>query len=268
MNLKKLTLAKFWVLNLIIKCYQYFLFIARISHKFFVKRVPSRSTKGAAKVDVSYFTEIPKSDISEHLSFLYIYLCSTKPLNILELGTRGGESTKVLEKYCSQMNIIGRSIDLNTEPEWLADSKFWSHYVGDDVYLGQQINETKKWPNGEIFHELDFIFIDTSHLYMHTLQEIQTYLPLLKKGVGSIAFHDSNLLFKPTRRLDGQINLGWDNQRGVARAIEEYFNFKFHEDTLQVQLINDQKFVFYHQPWCNGFSILAPYHGASDPLNY
>jgi hypothetical protein len=75
-------------------------------------------------------------------------------------------------------------------------------------------------------------------------------------------------LFKPTRRLDGQINLGWDNQRGVARAIVEYFNFKFHEDTLQVQLINDQKFVFYHQPWCNGFSILAPYHGASDPLNY
>jgi hypothetical protein len=72
------------------------------------------------------------------------------------------------------------------------------------------------------------------------------------------------LLFKPTRRLDGKINLGWNNQRGVARAIEEYFNFEFREDTLQVQLIANQKFVFYHQPWSNGFSILAPCHGISD----
>ena len=70
MNPEKLTLRKILDFKfIIIKCYQHFLFIARILHKFFVKRVPSRSIKGAAKVDVSYFTEIPKSDISEHLSF-------------------------------------------------------------------------------------------------------------------------------------------------------------------------------------------------------
>lgn len=248
----------------LIKFFKYFLYAGRRLYKFILKHVPSKSSKAAAKVNVTFFTEIPTSDISEHLSFLYLYLCSARPLNILELGTRGGESTKVFVRYCSEMNIIGHSIDLNAEPKWLAESKFWKHFVGDDISLGQQINETKKWPNGDIFHELDFIFIDTSHLYTHTLQEIQTYMPLLKKGVGTLAFHDTNLLFKPTRRLDGKINLGWDNQRGVARAIEDYFNFEFREDTLQVQLIANQKFVFYHQPWSNGFSILAPYHGISD----
>jgi len=218
----------------LIKFSEYFSFMGRHLYKFILKSMPSKSAKAAAKVDVTFFTEIPRSDISEHLSFLYLYLSSARPLNILELGTRGGESTKVFEKYCSEMNIIGHSIDLNAEPNWLADSRFWKHFVGDDISIGQQINETKKWPNGDTFHELDFIFIDTSHLYTYTLQEIQTYMPLLKKGKGTLAFHDSNLLFKPTRRLDGKINLGWNNQRGVARTIEEYFDFEFREDTLQV----------------------------------
>ena len=230
------------------------------AYKLFIKHKLSNYTKRVAKIDVTYFTNISSSDFSEHMSFLYTYLCITKPQSILELGTRGGESTKVFEKYCSQANVIGRSIDLHPAPEWLIKSKFWRHYTGDDISLGQQIVANKKWPDGETITDLDFIFVDTSHLYTHTLQELHTFTPLLNSEVGAIAFHDSNLSFKPQRRLDGKINLGWNNQRGIARAIEEFFNLNFNEDDLQIKHSNDQKWVLYHQPWCNGFSLLSPYH--------
>jgi predicted O-methyltransferase YrrM len=211
-----------------------------------------------AKVDVSFFGADPKSDISEHLNLLYLYLCSAKPLEILELGTRGGESTKVLEKYCSEMKIVGRSIDLDPEPYWLAKSHSWKHFVGDDISIGKSLNSTGKWPDNKNFSGLDFILVDTSHEYSHTLLELETYVPLLNNATGAIAFHDSNLTSSPTRRLDGSLGYGWDNQRGVARAIEDYFQIKFCENSLQVQLIA-KKMIFYHQPWCNGFSIILPH---------
>ena len=218
-----------------------------------------RKLLGAAVVDVSYFGAEPVSDISEHLNFLYFYLLTAKPTNILELGTRGGESTKVLEKYCREMNIIGKSFDLEKAPDWLNRSKNWEHYVGNDIELGKNLIETHKWPNGMTFEKFDFIFLDTSHEYFHTKEELEVYLDLLEDGIGAIAFHDTNLTSSPTLRLDGTVNKGWDNSRGVARAIEEYFGFNFNERAHQVKSISTGKYLMYHQPWCNGFSIIIPH---------
>jgi cephalosporin hydroxylase len=211
-----------------------------------------------AKTNVSFLGAKNSSDISEHLNFLYFYLHCTKPKNILELGTRGGESTRVLEKYCSEMDILGRSIDLGSAPGWLTNSTFWKHYIGDDIAIGKNLLKTKQWPDGDLFTDLDFIFVDTSHIYEHTLTEIEIYSSLLSKGVGSIVFHDTNLTSKPTRLLSGEIQFGWDNQRGVARAIEQHFGFNFSEDTLQSKLLPGGKWFFYHLPWNNGFSVLLP----------
>ena len=213
---------------------------------------------GVASIDVSYFEANPKSDISEHLNFLYFYLHTAKPINILELGTRGGESTRVIEKYCREMNIVGKSFDLEAAPAWLKNSKNWKHFIGDDIDLGHNLTSAQRWPDGSEFKQLDFIFLDTSHEYSHTKEELATYLPLLKSGLGAIAFHDTNVTSSLTFRLDGSVGYGWDNKRGVARAIEEYFGFNFDERSLHMQSIPKSKFLFYHQPWCNGFSILIP----------
>jgi cephalosporin hydroxylase len=186
---------------------------------------------------------------------LYLLLHAIRPTEILELGTRGGESTKVFEKYCSEVNIIGHSIDLDVEPNWLTQSKHWKHYVGDDITLGNILSISSKWPDGSPFKNPDFIFLDTSHEYLHTLKELRVYIPLLKEN-GAVAFHDTNLTSLPTRRLNGKLNFGWNNERGVSRALEEYFDFKFNEKNLQVQVIANGKFLFYHQPWNNGLSIL------------
>ncbi len=226
---------------------------------WYVRRLVAKNKLlGAALIDVSYLGANPKSDISEHLNLLYLFLHSAKPRNILELGTRGGESTKVLEKYCREMNIVGKSFDLDAAPDWLMKSKNWRHFVGDDIHLGKILASTQIWPDGSEFTPLDFIFLDTSHEYSHTKEELEIYVPLLKNEMGAIAFHDTNLTSSPTIRLDGSISFGWNNERGVARAIEEYFGFKFDEESMQVQSISHGKFLFYHQPWCNGFSIVIP----------
>ena len=233
--------------------------LKRMFWSWYLRRIIAKNKLlGAALIDVSYLGANPKSDISEHLNLLYFYLHSAKPRNILELGTRGGESTKVLEKYCRDMNIVGKSFDLDAAPDWLMNSKNWKHFVGDDIHLGATLTSTQMWPDGSEFTHLDFIFLDTSHEYGHTKEELEIYVPLLKNGIGAIAFHDTNLTSSPTIRLDGTVGFGWDNKRGVARAIEEYFGFKFVEESLQVQSISNGEFLFYHQPWCNGFSVLIP----------
>ena len=228
--------------------------------KLYEKNLIQRKLQGAAAVDVSYLGAAPISDISEHLNFLYFYLRTAKPTKILELGTRGGESTKVIERYCQEMNIVGNSFDLSPAPDWLMQSQNWNHYVGDDITLGKNLFKNRKLPDGLDFDELDFIFLDTSHEYHHTKEELEIYVPLLKDGVGAIAFHDTYLTNSPTLRLDGSVNHAWDNERGVTQAIEEYFGFQFDERSLQLQTICNGKFLFYHQPWCNGFSMIVPFN--------
>ncbi len=209
-----------------------------------------------ANVDVSSFFASPSSDIGEHLAYLAFLLEVTRPRTILELGTRGGESTRVFESYCSRSQIVGRSIDLSAAPEWLKASNHWLHFTGDDILIGNDLVNKERWPNGDSVDKLDFIFVDTSHEYLHTAREIATYVPLLSQH-GIIAFHDSNLTDKPTRRLSGKVNYGWDNDRGVARAIEEYFRITIPDGTLSFARSAEGGWSAYHMPWNNGLTLLT-----------
>ena len=69
-------------------------------------------------------------------------------------------------------------------------------------------------------------------------------------------FHDTNLRAVPHRRLDGSIGYGWDNNRGVARAIEEYFRISLRDkvfySVINLELISD----LFHLPWNNGLTVL------------
>jgi predicted O-methyltransferase YrrM len=223
-----------------------------IRTKFWQFALPPR----VAKVDVSRFTTQPISDISEHLSFLYFLVNVHRPKQLLELGTRGGESTKVLETYCRENSLCGHSFDLSPAPEWLKKSPHWKHYVGDDLILGASLLENNEWPDGNTFEALDFIFLDTSHEYLHTVAELKTYIPLLSDR-GMIVFHDTHLTNRPTRRLDGGVNYGWDNERGVVRAIEEYLQISIAEDSLFAVTDKDQKWFLHHIPWNNGLTVYA-----------
>ncbi len=123
-----------------------------------------------------------QSDIWEHLATLHMLSVEFDLKNILELGTAEGESTVALLQAAHQIGGRVYSIDINPCIEarnlitnlGLADC--WNFTQGDDLKV--------KWDKS-----IDHLFIDTSHMFEHTLKELQKYEPYVKIG-GVITLHD------------------------------------------------------------------------------
>ena len=213
--------------------------------------------KAAARINNQVFGAKVDSDISEHLSNLYNVCLAKRPNSILELGTRGGESTRVFIKYCEDFQKIGMSIDLDPCPQWM-ESRKWNHYVGDDIEIGKVVTSSGKWPDGSPFSNIDLIFLDSSHEYEHTLRELELYFPLISpKGI--LILHDTNLQNQVTRKLSGKVNFGWNNDRGVSRAIEDYFKISLDWDELvskDFRFMGEDKISIVHYPWNNRFTVI------------
>jgi cephalosporin hydroxylase len=99
---------------------------------------------------------------------------------------------------------------------------------------------------------IDILFVDTSHLYDHTVAEIRAWFPYLASRC-KVFFHDTNMSEVFVRK-DGSTGKGWDNQRGVIRAIEEHLDINFNEK---------MDFALEHRGWfirhytiCNDFMIM------------
>ena len=122
------------------------------------------------------------SDISEHLSTLYILTIEFNLKQILELGTRTGESTIALLQAAHEIGGFVTSIDVNPCLEAkktikaLNFDKQWNFIQMDDLKVD--------WNK-----EVDHLFIDTSHTFEHTLSELKKYEPLVRPG-GVITLHD------------------------------------------------------------------------------
>lgn len=196
------------------------------------------------------------SDISDHLPILQFLVEAFKPGTILELGTRDGQSTRIFCDYTKRTGARGFSCDLSPAPGFLTGFVHWTHFQMDDIEFGKQLKNNNSWPNKHQFNGIDFCFIDTSHEYQHTVEEISTFWPLGNSG-SLYVFHDTNLSTNTNRRLDGSLNTGWDNNRGVARAIENYFKFEIKEDEFFVfQNPHFEINSMLHFPWCNGLTII------------
>ena len=186
------------------------------------------------------------TDISSHLDTIYIKSLLMNPKNIVELGVRGGESSKMFNYVNKEIgsHIVGIDLD-KCEYSFMTNGTF---YQADDVAFAQIYNE--KYGNN-----IDILFIDTSHLYEHTCAEIKHWFPLLSNKA-LVIFHDTNLR-QFYKRKNGSICQGWDNQRGVIRAIEQYFNINVDETlniTLDV-LKGTDSWKLIHEPLCNGLTL-------------
>ena len=100
--------------------------------------------------------------------------------------------------------------------------------------------------------KIDILFIDTSHLYEHTCQEIKVWFPLLAPKA-KVFFHDTNINETVFRR-NGSSFGGWNNERGVIRALETFFNQPFDETIDFTVSING--WIIKHDHNCGGFTIL------------
>ena len=197
-----------------------------ISHEKAVERpkneqlVLEAMKKGNVKMKYTLENVVKESDISDHLTTLFLLTAEFNLKRILELGVRDGLSTIALTEAASQIDGHVWSIDIDScdlAKKKIAQinlNKYWTFIQGNDIEIGNS------WKQ-----ELDHIFIDTSHVYQHTLDEINTYEKFLVKN-GFITFHD-------TRSFPG-----------VLRAIKEFLDR------------NPQKYNFYNYFNNNGFALL------------
>lgn len=189
------------------------------------------------------------TDINEHLETIFNETVKLQPKLIVELGVRGGESTFVFERAASMSNSNLLSVDIE-DIDFKSDYAKWQFYKGDDIELGKNFVKFAK-ENG-LPEKIDVLFIDTSHEYKHTVDEINVWFPHLSEN-SIVMFHDTNIspIFK---RKDGTIGGGWNNKRGVIKAIEEHLETTFNEKQPFEKTV--KKFTISHNPYCNGMTIL------------
>lgn len=122
-----------------------------------------------------------KTDISDEVRVLYDAVMRLEPKVCIEAGTRQGESTVAIMAALDQTGGELHSVDINgcEVPRFLKRHPRWSFTHGDATEFG------KAWVG-----KADFIFIDTSHWFRETLEELETFLPLLSEG-GESYWHDT-----------------------------------------------------------------------------
>jgi cephalosporin hydroxylase len=190
-----------------------------------------------------------ESDISDHLVTLFVETLCVQPSLIVELGVRGGSSTFVFERVANlcKAQLIGVDIaDCSKASSWPP----W-HFVREDdrAFAAGFVPYCR---HHQIDPSIDVLFIDTSHLYQHTVDEIACWFPFLADRA-RVFFHDSNER-TVGRRSDGRLMRGTRVERGVMRAIERYFGTAIQEN-IDFSSVR-HGWILRHWSNCNGLTML------------
>jgi len=195
------------------------------------------------------------ADIRDHLGALFTETVAVRPRLIVELGTRGGVSTRALLAAAEVAGAHLLSLDIADCPLTDIPDRFlrrWSFVRADDVaFAGQPFADFCAARSLPAMAEA--ILVDTSHRYDHTREELASWLPRLAPR-GVIMFHDTHMGAGWYRRLDGRVSRGWNNERGVIRAIEEHLGRRYDETTFFSDVVAG--FAVQHVPWSSGFTVL------------
>jgi predicted O-methyltransferase YrrM len=198
--------------------------------------------------------KFPRHEISDYLHHLYFDTLMANPKLIVELGTNFGCSTRVLLAAAENIGATLLSIDKDDYGRIDINEKYkkkWYFEQCDDVYYAQHKFDNWKSDKG-IDGKIDLLFIDTSHLYDHTVQEIKAWFPKLSDHA-TVIFHDTNLRTFYWHH-DNSLGIGWNNNRGVIRALEEYLETSLNEKVNFVG--NIQGWAIKHDPLCSGYTIM------------
>ncbi len=190
-----------------------------------------------------------RNDICDHLTSLFSEAVAAEPKLIVELGVRGGESTFVLERVAKLTGCKLLSVDMNDCRD-VSSYADWNFVKSDDITFANNFSsycQERSWNP-----KIDCLFIDTSHEYQHTVQEIAAWFPFLAEH-STVVFHDTNMREIYSRK-DRTWGHGWDNKRGVIKAIEEHFNRHWDENQDFTDIVGE--WVISHVARCSGFTIL------------
>ncbi len=224
---------------------------ARLYNIFTLKFSKKKEVKFSDKYEGEiYRRSLKRTDINDHLLTIYRESIEVKPQVIVELGVRGGESTFVFERVAEKFNSVLISVDIENCSD-ISKYENWHFVKGDDIEFAE---EFEKWCSERgIKPKIDILFIDTSHVYSHTKREMELWFFYLSEKA-KVFFHDTNLKFL-FKRKDGSLGNGWDNKRGVIKAIEEFCGKKFNENEFFKE--SCEEFEITHYPFCAGLTILT-----------
>lgn len=174
-----------------------------------------------------------------------------KPKLIVELGvSKEALANKVLGYIARLFDSNFISCDLYDFSN-VQNYEKWHFIQSDDIRFGRNFSGFCLSKSIEPF--IDLLFIDTDELYDHVKKEIEIFFPLLSFK-GMVMFRCSNLK-KYLCYPDGKTtSLGWDNERGVIRVIEEIIGDKFDETNLFEGTIGD--WAIKHVPWGAGLTVM------------
>jgi cephalosporin hydroxylase len=126
-----------------------------------------------------YLCKCP-SDIVDHLPRFVELVVETDAQHVIELGTRYGVSTVAWLYGLKATGGRLTSVDVGPKPD--LDFPDWEFHQADDLDTGLL----------DHLEPADIVFIDTSHVYEHTLDELHAYVDLVRPG-GYIVCHDTEL---------------------------------------------------------------------------
>lgn len=221
------------------------------SYNFFHDLKPRPPFTPSSFAELNEIREIAqqRTATNEHIVTLFVESLLRQPKLIVELGVARGGSTCVLERVARLTEATLVSVDIE-DCSKASSYEGWIFLQKDDIEFAR---EFPAWcQENRIEPLIDILLIDTSHYYEHTLQEIEHYFPLLSEKA-KVFFHDTNIEYFFFRR-DGSMGLGWDNERGVIRAIEDFFQKSFNEKEPFIDIIDG--WLIKHDPYCCGFTIL------------
>lgn len=189
------------------------------------------------------------TDISHHLPALFREAVAADAKLIVELGTRGGDSTYVFERAARRTGATVVSVDLD-DCSGVSAFDRWIFVQDDDQAFARRFPE---WCAAHgLRPEVDILFVDTTHAYEQTRAELAAWMPYLAPR-GRALLHDSNMggLY---RRRDGTVGLAGDMGRGVIRALHGYLGASFDERRSFRGRLGGLDVE--HDPLCNGLTIL------------
>ncbi len=183
--------------------------------------------------------------IAIHASLVDIFTEAARahPKTIVELGVSGlALANKVLAMVAEMNNSWFYSCDI-ADFSRVCSYPRWSFYLSDDV----------KFADFYMGSHVDLLFVDTNELYEHVKDEIRAWFPKLSVDA-TVMFRCTNLqktLHYPSGRTTG---LGWDNHRGVIRAIEDTLHIEWDETLPFEGKLGAWEVK--HWPWGAGLTVL------------
>jgi len=158
-----------------------------------------------------------------------------KPKLIVELGIKRGISTIAFSKVAKIFDSVLIGVDKNDCRKSCSYEK-WKFIQSKSMDFGRVF---KRWCRiHKINPEIDILFIDTSHIYDHTKEELNIWIPFMNKSC-KVFIHDTNPITQENIK-----------EYGVKEALEEFIDYKFD---------STQNFTVYTKEW--KFEHISDYGG-------